>query len=737
MGGSRASLDGKPLLGAVSWAQTSGVRPFQAVVYVRQDDAKALLGEGGTAGTSKPNPVTLKLSGGLPERSGEFRHVYVLHRVPAPVPKYAALLISDRRWLWSRTVYRRHMNVRRKAGTKRLTSPDQLDPTNLEPALVYASWSLRNRTTPWTAKSLIDDLADAVESWERAEVGASAPPAVRPALDDTGQLPIQDLELDGPLDECIERALSYLPGMDVTIDPDGSARFFQRADGSERAEIDKASPETQTGGHIEDVKFARTRPRKVRVWFNVEAEIRVDFDELASTSSTSAVTDDDAIRAENVLPIPDFQLSVGGQTMTTGTWITMAEAFVAWGALPGPRGGGVLDFPAVRRAGVPFNGLWNAADLLGAEVPDQDWTARIGAVMTHFRRTFRIRRTWMDRFFEIRAYRVATINTETGTRGDATVWSDFSYLPTQRSMRAEQNNGQGLSYAMNVVCYPSSGLLADAPRACPATLTIQDSDQGVFTVSYNPDPNRLYEIALPSQVEEEGANTPPGTLVPSSVAGPSPYLRRSTRGIGWNILGRFQRPATLTASHKLIALLTAIPASPNSKRALCFVDVYPGEVPSFPGQGSCEGPMQEVRVMPSLEVARVAWKDSARDRIIGLFNEDDGKPIGDDAEYALADLVVNYSGDAAGGASLRGIAIAEAARLYHAQRDRAVGSATFHLRGDARLVGSMTGIHHQLNPRGVILSRYDLPGRVEPMNIARFLPASIRRILFRLVNPGK
>jgi hypothetical protein len=165
--------------------------------------------------------------------------------------------------------------------------------------------------------------------------------------------------------------------------------------------------------------------------------------------------------------------------------------------------------------------------------------------------------------------------------------------------------------------------------------------------------------------------------------------------------------------------------------------VFPGEVPSFPGQGNCQGPVQEVRISPSLEVGRVAWVDSAKDRILALFNEDQGLPVSGDAPFPLADLVVNYSGDVAGGASLRGIALAEAARQYLAQRDRATGSATFGFRGAALLVGSMTSVQHNLSATGVLLTRYDLPGRVDVVSIARYLSAGARKILFRLVNPGK
>ena len=47
-------------------------------------------------------PARLMLAAGKPERSHTFKGVYVLNRVASPLPWYAAVLISDRRWLWSR-----------------------------------------------------------------------------------------------------------------------------------------------------------------------------------------------------------------------------------------------------------------------------------------------------------------------------------------------------------------------------------------------------------------------------------------------------------------------------------------------------------------------------------------------------------------------------------------------------------------------------------------------------------
>ncbi len=69
------------------------------------------------------------------------------------------------------------------------------------------------------------------------EYSGSAPTVDTSAVAGIEGVPIQDVELDGPLDECIERALAYLPGVAVMVGPDGAVRFYDTADRSEDGAI--------------------------------------------------------------------------------------------------------------------------------------------------------------------------------------------------------------------------------------------------------------------------------------------------------------------------------------------------------------------------------------------------------------------------------------------------------------------------------------------------------------------
>lgn len=770
MGKTKAFLGDQPLAGSAAWSLVSGTRPYATTVMLSRGGVAKLLSGG--AGDPPPNqrpgsgqkqllagtnpaptpsggagpklPVTLSFKG------REFRNVYILHRAPGPNPFVAAVTIADRRWLWSYAAYKRSFNVTRKVGDQRLVSPNQLDAVTIDPKQAYKLWSLDgNRDTPWTARRVLEDLADAIKQFEQDEVGIS-PEIILPDVKslDGAALPIQNLELAGPLDAAIERALSYLPGLDVYVNAAGAVVFFWRtAFGEEATELVPAGSEIQNRGHIEQIDFSRIRPRKYRVYFEIEAELKFKAEELAAGATTDTTHGPDDMFCENVLPIPDYSVTLRGQTLTTGCYLPINDAFEAWGSFPG--GFGLLTKQRACQWFVPFINAWDRLEKRSNFDANANWVARIGALRAHFRTTFRINPAWVDRFADVHAYRVGTINTETGTRGTASVFSDFAYMPTQRSFAAElQNaNGHAFGYAYGVPGYPSGGVITDATIASPATLEFLDADQGVFHVTYNPDKFGLYTVALPSQIENLGQNTSPGTLV-SGTAGPTTDLGligRRYSALAFNMLGRFQNPTQLTAAHALLAIVTATPGSPNSKRSMAYVDIPASDVVAFPGRAHCDGPMCEIIIPASMETARVAWKDNEAERIKSIFTNQITAPIGKDEPFALRDLVLNYGTSSSGGTdasaggavSITAIAKAEATRRYHADRDRSVGSAEFNFHDAAELRGAATKITHSLASTGTVTTRYDLPGRLEPLALDRFLPSSLVRIMRKMLHIGK
>ncbi len=768
-----AFLGEKPLAGGAAWSITSGVAPFSTVVMLPRSAATELLngnaqaGGGGASGGATDNmpilrggsnpaptpsqgggagpklPVALKFNG------REFRNVYILHRSPGPNPFVAAVTIADRRWLWRYAAYKRSFNVTRKVGDQRLVSPNQLDAVTIDPKQAYKLWSLDgNRDTPWTATRVLEDLRDAIKQFEQDEVGIS-PEVVLPNVASltAAALPIQNLELAGSLDSCIERALAYLPGLDVYVNASGAVVFFWRSEfGAETEELAKAGPEVQNRGHIEPIDYSRIRPRKYRVYFEIESELKFKAEELAA-GSTSAGNGPDDMYCENVLPIPDYSVTLRGQTLTTGCYLTMNDAFEAWGSFPG--GFGVLTKQRVCMWMVPGTNAWDRLERNSRFAANANWVARVGSVLANFRTTFRINPAWVDRFSDVHAYRVGTVNSETGTRGASSVFSDFCYDAAQRNMEAELQNaeGQALGYIYNVPSYPAGGIITDSTLASPAKLEFLDADQGVFHITYNPDKFGLFTSAFPSQIENVGQNTQPGHVV-AGTAGPTTdlgLLGRTYSAVAWNMRDRYQARAQLTSAHSMLAIVTATPGSPNSKRSLCYVDVPAADVVAFPGQAQCNGPMQEIIIPASMETARIAWKDDESERIKSVFTNQIIAPIGKDEPYPLRDLVLNYGKSGAGGTdpsaggavSLTAIAKAEATRRYHADRDRSVGTAEFGFRDAAEMRGATTRISHTLASNGSLTTRYDLPGRIEPLMLDRYLPSSLVRIMRRMLHIGK
>jgi len=46
-------------------------------------------------------------------------------------------------------------------------------------------------------------------------------------------------------------------------------------------------------------------------------------------------------------------------------------------------------------------------------------------------------------------------------------------------------------------------------------------------------------------------------------------------------------------------------------------------------------------------------------------------------------------------------------------------------------------VTHDVGGAGEVTTRYDLPGRLAPLAIERFLPATAVKFLRRIINPGK
>ncbi len=721
-------LAGVPLLGEGSqmWPLRAGVDPVMQTMAVDPDGLRSLL-----QAVAEGNFVDLTWIDDQ-GRPHEVKRLLVVKEIPGPNPHVKAVLVADRRILWKQRWVLNRFNLRRRVGTKRrkrwrdaLDFPQQL----LLPEIQYRFFSLKNGQ-PWTALDVLEELMGQLEPG-----GFIVDGDVRSQIEG---MPVENLNLDDPAPDALRRALKLLPGADVTVDPSGEARIYYTLTQREieiigTGEIGKsgqAGPEIIGGGHVELVSENLLRPEAVDVFFTMEVELRFDFlqDERVDVPLSETQDPGEPVRfLENVLPVPDFELELarGAGIAAQGTWITVQQALEAWTEPSGTLNGLTADI--LDRAFIPEMNLWEGLALLGSLDLDgvkADWGARVAALATHYRQTYRINARWIDNILSLRDYLVGTIDLTTGTRAPALAFTDHAIRASDKSMFLEGARGDDINYAFNVFGYPGINTeIRDTDKPAPAVVQILDGDQGIVRIDYRIDPYRLSDMVLPGTIQN----------------GPTENVRRSANvPIAFNAVGRDGTIPRLAPGQRVAMILSAVPGSPNSKAQLYRIRVTPsdlrGVLPKEVLANPTPGFIQEVRVGPGVETARVRWKqDRATDieRIFGVGGELQ------DPRADLEDLVINDGGFAPAGigASLPRIARAVAAVVYVRERKRVYGTRTANLNTGLRIEGALSNITHQLNQDGKLFTILGTDEDVSGIDLFTFLDASSRSIILRLVQP--
>lgn len=705
-----ATLDGKKIQGAVAWRLSSGVVPSQADIELDHKDADALM-------FGLPSPVTLKIES--PGAKGiEIKFLYVVEKIPASNPYTAFVRVVDRRYWWPYKHVNHSFNVRRIAGPRRVQAGFNqivLDP--LVPRLRYASWSIP-KSGVWTAKTALKEIWKTVQEAEKDAGG------VTPSLEidkDIGKLtgatlPLENIELQDTGDVALKRMLDFIPGAAITVDADGTVRVYSKASGAERSIMDELLPEQEDGGHATLLNYSRIRPSEVRIFFAPEVEMRFDFTESGDDVRTGEPGADSRPTLDNVLPIPDFKLKSNAQ----GTWIPFPNALRDWGAIPRF---GSINYKIIREALVPFMDLWAGASLAGILDDKALWSARIAAIETHFRRTYRINPSFNNRIRQYKAYRFATVDRTTGTRAPAAAYQDWAVVATQRYLSAKIGSGaSALDYCLNVAGYPKGGAIVDDTVAAPIEVSLADHDQGIIHLEFKAGIYRVNEQFLPSQVD----NVPQGNL---SAGG----------AIAWNSSETGGGVPALRANHKAIVVMTIVPGAPNSKKRLFEMRRGPNDAKKIlpaslqGGLGEAHGPPLDVFIGPGWETARIAWVDADGDEIkraLGLIGSDEGDVS------SLARHVTNLNSQKSLGetsASLDAIANAVTAAIYAGYSDRMGGERTNPVTHAVSVKGFIESVLHQVLPDGEASSVVTVgPRQPDLLDPLAFMPASTRAVILRL-----
>jgi len=716
----KATLGGYALLdGTVQWKLTSGVTPSEAEFEMMPKDAEALTSGG-------LSPVTLKLD--TPGADGvEITNLYVLQKRPAENANTSMVRVVDRRWFWPFVHVNHAFNIRRNVGVKRVRGGldrPVLDP--LSPKVRYAPWSI-NGSAAWDAESALKEVWKTVKKSEGESGGSEPSLSIDQHLKKLTKdlLPLEDMELADDGAAAIQRMMDYIPGAGITVDADGSVRVFSIANGADAGIMDALLPE-QDGEHAEAVSYHRMRPREVRVYFAPEMELRLDYEEVGSGGTSEPAKSSD-LTVDNVLPVPDHTLA---GIYAQGTWLSVTRALSLWGAIPG---GGKLTTTAIRKASVPFLDLWSGVNIAGLGDAKADWASRIAAVNQHYRRTYRINPSLNAFVRGWRAYRIATVDAQFGTRGPAAAYQAWSVVFTPRFMAVQLGGGgNSFAYAENIrKSAPKSKFapMGNVPAA-PIEVSVLDSDQGIVRLDFKADQFRTHEIFLPSTID----NIPGGELKAGGL-------------IAWNSSEPGGAVPQLSAKHLTAFILTCIPAGPNNKKRLVELTRKPGDIAKLlpstltGGIDDAQGPPIDVFIGPGWETARIAWSDTDRGKIVAaLGSSAQGPNSGDINSLAKAGLVINMTAANAFGisaASLDSIANAVAASVYAGYADRVEGSRTNPVTHAARIDGFIGSVIHKVAPNGVATSTATVAGQRTPLDLMSMMPNSTRKIILKYANSGK
>lgn len=690
----------------IEWKLIPGVYPNTATIDVDGQGSTNILSGG-------PKFTTLLIDDGNAQIKVD--RLIALYEVESPIPTIRKILLADQRFWWTYKHIERAYNIHRKVGVLSLQSTVALGFSNPTPDIQYVSGSLRGYTAKWTATQVLQDIFGEYKDWSKTKAvgmfGANTIGELKFDFDSSeiNQLPIENLELDGNFAEVLSRVMDYLPKCQVAVDLDGSIRIYALSDGSEDIYTKPLEGHEAVGmGRLQEAKFNRIRPNQIEILFNKEFEIR--FDSVEGNFTTDQNPEVNRIMV-NVLPTPEWNTAGKAQ----GTWITFPEAFTAWGPPPGTTG---LSFKFLCRAMVPYMDMWTGFLLNGQFQPNADWAGRSSAMIANYRRTFRLPKAWVDRSRSIKANRIAIWDSVSGARAPSPVYTDHCRIASQKTLHKDihANGGADGTFCINMVGYPPTSpgtipSLSDAVKPAPFKLVIIDEEQGIVQYEPQGDEFRMYEMTLPSCVEEDGNQTSPGHIPRTS--GPTADAKSQSRSITFDSVFEAGNAPVLTSNHQSAIIVTLAPLGPNNETQLFKlaipIEALSGKLPEgvYPRVAGGLGPPMQIKVHPALAVARYAWKDDFKDQISKAFLQGRGgtQPIQTATRDSndIDNLLTNVGSPTDKGPSLTNLAYGIAASAFCEMSDHAIGHASIPLSPDqvkAGLQGYLDYIGFKVTTRG-------------------------------------
>lgn len=731
MASQHASLDDVPLLRAASirWEQSVGVAPYVTTLFVHRSNLQKLLDKQG-------QPGRLVVGSGSGETGYTVEKVFVVSEAPSNAPFIAGVLVADVRWLWQRVWIRRHYNAVRKSGNRQMLEGGPVELNAIVDTFTFHAWSLAGGKIRWKPLGVLQDVLKGVQKQMEAihAGGKGKGSAMEFSVDlplDVDSLPIEDLQLDDPGDAAILRALGNVPRAEVSVDLKGKVHVFDRLDfDAAKRQAKDLGPETVVGGHLVEVLQEKIRPSAIDVLFDRELELRWDAKVEGGDGSdgseevepgAAGISNPDMV---NVLPIPDLTLKVGNRTLYRGTWAPLPDVLAAWNK---DLKGAPLPLTIENLRKYWFYGLWNIFTEIGKSEPRPDWVNRLSTLRAHFRQTYQLSRSWMDRIKSLRGYRVAVVDPVTGARAPTLVESDYCVQPSER-VAVDAAQGKGINQFFmweNVKGYPDDGSIASGHPA-PAYAQVVDEDLGIIHIAYRTDPWGLASCIHPSMIVNAAGEIggPTVDFRYQSLARNSPIVDGSVKGTNDGIL--------LSNHHRALVVLTAAPGAPNNERQLHRIRITPSDVAQIVPKASQggSGPVWQVRVPASTYTARFLWDDhlskTLYPKVFGFGSFDPDQAGLDSDELDKGELFQNRK-------ECESIAKAVAAAVYTRLADHLQGRPVHHVHSGAEPKGNLASVAHRLDPDGRLLTELSIPPEVKPVDFFSLMDARTRALVLGLV----
>ncbi len=487
--------------GPITWGLSVGVSPYVTSIEVSVALADKIV-EGGILIDGRA-PLWI---GGDP--GDEFEHIYLV-RVE-PVEKYTSrLILADRRWLWPRDHIEMGFNVRRRIGDVFMFG-DQPENAELVDKFKYEQWSTNESGAPWTYQEVLEKVLARAPGGVRgfdpgAPVGERFGPLAARLITDPASLakvPVDGLWLIGSYAECLAKVLSLHGGLSLWIDKLGGIVVADKISTEARAIEDLPGPVAVGGGWIGKADRRFERPKAVLVYFDVEQELRFDYEEPATLKTKADDAKNPELDLDNVIPTTDIEFGRG-----RGNWLEISEFFNSLPELDQYRepfiASAVLDLPTLRKYYLKQYALddlliGTKASFEGVSGKDAFWERVVRVVNQHYRRTFRLNQFWRDRVRQMKAYRVTNIDVASGTRGNAQAFMDYTIAFSGRFLYLRSQAQTGAPQA----CVNGYAEKLDDAIPAPAMVSVIDAESGVLRVDLLTDTSGDRSYLIPGKIDK-------------------------------------------------------------------------------------------------------------------------------------------------------------------------------------------------------------------------------------------